>query len=132
MTYAGDLTPQQAFDLLGSSDALLIDVRTPQEWQQIGIPDVAGAAFVPWVVNPGDPPNPDFVTAAQAAGAVPGRTVLTLCRSGVRSIAAAHALTAAGLGPVYNIRTGFEGDPGADGLRGHTGWRADGLPWRSR
>ena len=53
-----------------------------------------------------------------------------LCRSGVRSVAAAQAATAAGLGPAYNVLEGFEGDVGADGHRGHSGWRAAGLPWR--
>ncbi|MCG2798619.1 MAG: rhodanese-like domain-containing protein [Cellulomonas sp.] len=130
MTYAGDLTPTQAHELLTSTDALLVDVRTPDEWEHIGVPDLPGVAFVPWVLVPGSPPNPDFVAQVQAAGAA-GRTVIALCRSGQRSIAAANALTAAGLGPVYNVLQGFEGDVGADGQRGHSGWRADGLPWRS-
>jgi len=97
----------------------------------VGVPDVPGTAFVPWVVSLGGPPNADFVAQAQAAGATPGRPVVALCRSGQRSVAAAHTLTAAGLGPVYNVLAGFEGDVGPDGQRGHTGWRADGLPWRS-
>ena len=86
---------------------------------------------MPWALTLGGPLNADFVAQAQAAGATPGRPVVALCRSGQRSIAAAHALTGAGLGPVYNVLSGFEGDVGADGQRGHTGWRADGLPWRS-
>ena len=131
MTYAGDLTPQAALELLTNADALLLDVRTPHEWEHIGVPDVPGTAFVPWVVSLGGPPNADFVAQAQAAGATPGRPVVALCRSGQRSVAAAHTLTAAGLGPVYNVLAGFEGDVGPDGQRGHTGWRADGLPWRS-
>lgn len=130
MSYAGDLTPAQAYELLTSTDALLVDVRTPDEWQHIGVPDVPGTAFVPWVLVPGSPPNPDFVAQVRAAGAA-GRAVVALCRSGQRSIAAATTLTAAGLGPVYNVLQGFEGDTGPDGQRGHTGWRADGLPWRS-
>ena len=49
---------------------------------------------------------------------------------GVRSVAAGLAAQAAGYGPVHNVLQGFEGDVGPDGQRGHTGWRADGLPWR--
>ena len=131
MGYAGDLTPRQAWDLLASDeDVLLVDVRTREEWEQIGVPDVPGAAFVEWVSGPFRVPNPAFVDEVVAAGATPGRPVVFLCRSGVRSIGAAEALTAAGLGPAYNVLQGFEGDPGPDGERGHTGWRADGLPWR--
>lgn len=132
MTYAGDLTPQQAYDLLQHDEnAVLIDVRTDGEWREIGIPDLPGrTAFVPWVPRFGAPPDPDFVGEVGRAGVQHGQSVLTLCRSGVRSVAAANALTDAGYGPVYNILQGFEGDPGPDGQRGHTGWRAAGLPWR--
>ncbi|HEY0188731.1 MAG TPA: rhodanese-like domain-containing protein [Cellulomonas sp.] len=138
--YAGDLTPQEAWDLLAADpSAVLVDVRTEGEWLTIGVPDTttldteAGprSAFVQWVDGSGRP-NPLFLDELTALGLEPGgdRPVLLLCRSGVRSVAAANAATAAGLGPVYNVLTGFEGDVGPDGQRGHHGWRAAGLPWR--
>jgi rhodanese-related sulfurtransferase len=131
--YAGDLTPQEAWDLLAEDPtALLVDVRTEGEWQTIGVPDAGDrAAFVEWVDGFGRP-NPAFLDALAALGAGPGsdRPVVFLCRSGVRSVAAATTATAAGIGPSYNVLTGFEGDFGPDGRRGHVGWRADGLPWR--
>lgn len=132
MPYAGDLTPQQAWDLLTRDwEALLVDVRTREEWDEVGVPDTAGpAAFVEWVGGPFRAPNPGFLDEVVAAGAAPGRPLVVLCRSGQRSIAAAEALTATGLGPAYNVLQGFEGDVGPDGRRGHAGWRADGLPWR--
>ncbi|GEL95954.1 rhodanese-like domain-containing protein [Cellulomonas composti] len=136
MSYAGDLTPQQAWDLLTSDEgALLVDVRTLGEWQQIGVPDADAlggrAAFVEWLSAAG--PNPAFVEQLLGAGVEPGdgRSIVFLCRSGVRSIAAAQAATAAGLGPAYNVLEGFEGGIGPDGQRGHDGWRAAGLPWKS-
>ncbi|MDM7829714.1 rhodanese-like domain-containing protein [Cellulomonas edaphi] len=135
MPYAGDLTPQQAWDLLTTDEsALLVDVRTDGEWRTIGVPDASElggrAAFVEWVTPAG--PNPDFLADLARAGLTPGeeRPVVFLCRSGVRSVAAAQAATAAGFGPSYNVLQGFEGDVGLDGQRGHSGWRADGLPWR--
>ncbi|MEV7973879.1 hypothetical protein [Cellulomonas sp. NPDC089187] len=85
-------------------------------------------SFVEWVDGVGRQ-NPEFVTQVEAAQA--GGPVVFLCRSGVRSIAAASTATAAGIGPSYNVLTGFEGDVGPDGARGHWGWRADGLPWRT-
>ncbi|NKY09003.1 rhodanese-like domain-containing protein [Cellulomonas hominis] len=139
--YAGDLTPHEAWDLLASDPrAVLVDVRTEGEWQTIGVPDTADlavgdaagrTAFVEWTDAFGRP-NPAFLDGLAAAGIVPGdpRPVVFLCRSGVRSVAAATTATAAGLGPAYNVLTGFEGDVGPDGRRGHTGWRAAGLPWR--
>ena len=135
MPYAGDLTPQQAWDLLTSDErALLVDVRTDGEWRTIGVPDAddlgGRAAFVEWVTPTG--PNVNFLSELAAAGVTPGdeRPIVFLCRSGVRSVAAAQAATAAGFGPSYNVLQGFEGDVGFDGQRGHSGWRADGLPWR--
>ena len=133
--YAGDLTPQEAWDLVTSDErALLVDVRTEAEWSQIGVPDAADAgdraAFVQWLTPAG--PNPTFLDELGSAGLEPGdgRPVVFLCRSGVRSVAAAQAATAAGYGPAYNVLRGFEGDVGPDGQRGHWGWRAEGLPWR--
>ncbi|WP_282948408.1 rhodanese-like domain-containing protein [Cellulomonas endometrii] len=139
--YAGDLTPQEAWDLLASDErAVLVDVRTEGEWQTIGVPDtgdLAGedtaerTAFVQWTDAFGRP-NPRFLDELARAGITPDdpRPVVFLCRSGVRSVAAASTATAAGLGPAYNVLSGFEGDVGPDGRRGHQGWRAEGLPWR--
>ena len=54
---------------------------------------------------------------------------MLLCRSGVRSIAAAAA-TELGL-TAYNILEGFEGRPGRQRpARQKGGWRFRGLPWR--
>ncbi|MDM7854617.1 rhodanese-like domain-containing protein [Cellulomonas alba] len=138
MPYAGDLTPQQAFDLLTSDDrAVLVDVRTDAEWRYVGIPDPAAvdgrAALIEWITYPSGRPNPQFLVQLAETGLEPGdaRPVVFLCRSGARSIAAAEAATAAGFGPSYNVLEGFEGDVGADGHRGHTGWKAAGLPWRN-
>src|SRR5699024_2655117 len=58
------------------------------------------------------------------------RPLVFLCRSGGRSVSAALAATAAGLGPSYNVLDGFDGHTDAAGRRGATGWRAAGLPWR--
>src|SRR5690606_19047373 len=40
--YAGDLTPQEAWDLLLSEPgAVLVDVRTEAEWRFVGVPDTS-------------------------------------------------------------------------------------------
>ncbi len=73
--------------------------------------------------------NPQFDETLQAA-VPPGMKALMLCRSGVRSIAAAKRATELGL-KAYNILEGFEGDPDAQAQRGtRGGWRYHGLPWR--
>jgi rhodanese-related sulfurtransferase len=132
--YAGDISPKQAWELLCSdSRAVLVDVRTPAEWAYVGIPDLAGIAkkpvLVPWVDFPAMQPNARFVDQVTTA-LDPEVPVVLLCRSGVRSKAAAIALTAAGFGPCYNIASGFEGDPNAERHRGTvSGWKVEGLPW---
>ena len=64
------------------------------------------------------------------AGLTPDDHIYFLCRSGVRSEAAAHTAEQAGFAHTYNIVGGFEGPPDARGARGHVaGWQADGLPW---
>ncbi|EME57250.1 MULTISPECIES: rhodanese-like domain-containing protein [Rhodococcus] len=134
MSYAGDMTPQQAWELLRENpDAVLVDVRTDAEWKYVGVPETSPigrrTVFVEWVRYPNGARNENFVDQLKDAG-VTGGPIVFLCRSGHRSIAAAEAATAAGLAPSYNILEGFEGGLDAERHRGAEGWRAAGLPWR--
>lgn len=135
MSYAGDITPEQAWQLLDDDpNAVLVDVRTDAEWRFVGVPDLAplsrDAVFIEWNRTDGTR-NEGFVDELKAAGITPGeRPVVFLCRSGNRSIGAAEAATEAGIGPSYNILDGFEGDLDEQRHRGHTGWKAVGLPWK--
>lgn len=124
--YAGDVQPELAWQWLQAGEAVLVDVRTDAEREWVG--KVPGAVAVAWKQWPGMAANPNF--DAELRAAVPeGRKVVLLCRSGVRSVAAAQR--AAGLGiEAYNILEGFEGDVDASGQRGRLGgWRKRGLPW---
>ena len=125
--YAGDISPQLAYQWWQGGDAVLLDVRSDAERAWVGF--VPGAVALVWKQWPGMSLNPDF--DAQLLAAVPaGKKVLMLCRSGIRSIATAQRATELGL-QAYNILEGFEGDPDAQGQRGRTGgWRFHGLPWR--
>jgi rhodanese-related sulfurtransferase len=134
MSYAGDVTPAEAYAAATGEDALLVDVRTRAEWTYVGVPELLGAghdvAFVEWSTFPDGRINERFVEQVREAGLAPGRPVYLICRSGVRSVAAARALTAAGLGPAYNVLEGFEGPHDHDGHRTVSGWKNAGLPWR--
>jgi rhodanese-related sulfurtransferase len=135
MSYAGDVTPAEAYAAVtGGEDAVLVDVRTRAEWTFVGVPDLStrGGALVlaEWSTYPDGNVNERFVDEVREAGLVPGRPVYLLCRSGVRSRSAAEALTAAGLGPAYNVAEGFEGPHDGDGHRTVSGWKNAGLPWR--
>lgn len=137
MSYAGDVTPAQAWAALQENpDAVLVDCRTQAEWAFVGVPDVSGlgkkAVLIEWITFPGGEQNPAFVDQLRQAGIGDDAQVLFLCRSGARSISAAEAATAAGIAEAYNILDGFEGALDVQGHRGSVGWRAEGLPWRQQ
>lgn len=134
-SYAGDLTPAQAWEQLQTNpSAKLIDVRTQAEWVYVGVPDLSSVGkqpiLVQWQTFPAMARNEAFADQLKSQGVAPSDTLLFLCRSGVRSKAAAELLTQLGYGAAYNILDGFEGP--LDGSRhrgGASGWKAAGLPW---
>lgn len=125
--YAGDVSCELAYAMWQRGEAVLVDVRSDAERAWVGF--VPGAVAVAWKQWPGMAINAQF--DAELRAAVPaGHKVVLLCRSGVRSIAAAKRATELGL-QAYNILEGFEGDPDAHAHRGtQGGWRKHGLPWR--
>ena len=125
--YAGDVTPELAARWLASGEAVMVDVRTDAEREWVGF--VPGAVAVAWKQWPGMAMNAGFDDALRAAVPPGGKAVL-LCRSGVRSVAAAKRAAELGI-EAYNILEGFEGDADADAHRGNKGgWRRRGLPWK--
>ena len=110
--------------------AVLVDVRTEQEWSGVGVPDLTSLAkvvhFVEWQLPTGAP-NPDFLKWA-ITSLDPTQNTLLICRSGARSQAAAEALVDAGFAYIHNVIAGFEGQPDPTGRRSG-GWKGSGLPW---
>jgi rhodanese-related sulfurtransferase len=133
-----NIPPRQTWAALQAEpNARLVDVRTDAEWAYVGLPDLSAAGkqpvLIPWQVFPGMQVNAAFTEHMAEAGLAPDDHIYFLCRSGVRSLAAAQAAQAAGFPHAYNIADGFEGPPDGEGHRGKlAGWKADGLPWRQR
>lgn len=133
--YAGDVTPEAAWEALRAEpDAVLVDVRSDAEWSFVGLPDLSSlgkdVVRAAWATFPGMKPNPAFAATLAEQGVGPGKAVYFLCRSGVRSAAAARAMTAQGFARCYNISGGFEGDLDSTRHRGQVnGWKLAGLPW---
>lgn len=128
-TYAGDISPVQAWQWLKSDEAIMVDVRTDAERAWVGgVPGAIALALKQW---PEMALNPQFDVQLQAIANVNfGKKIVFLCRSGVRSISAAERAAALGL-EAYNILEGFEGGVDAQGHRGQIGgWRYHGLPWQ--
>ncbi|KQP20048.1 rhodanese-like domain-containing protein [Pseudorhodoferax sp. Leaf267] len=131
LSYAGGVPPRQAWQLVQTGEAQLVDVRSAEELKFVG--QVPGSQHVAWATGTALTRNPRFVRELEAKLAKVGgkdATVLLLCRSGKRSVLAAEAAAKAGFTNVYNVLEGFEGEIDASGQRGHAdGWRFHGLPW---
>ncbi len=133
-----NVSPGKTWEALKTNPrAQLVDVRTDAEWNFVGVPDLAAAGkqavLLPWQVYPTMARNTGFEEQLGKTGFTPEHHIYFLCRSGVRSLAAAEAARAAGFPNVYNVADGFEGPPDGAGHRGvAAGWKADGLPWRQK
>ena len=134
-SYAGDLSPREAWELLERErDAALIDVRTQAEWVFVGRADLSAlgksVSLLPWLEFPSGQLNPSFADQIEAAGFAKDQPLLFICRSGQRSQHAAIALTRLGYSRCYNVAEGFEGDYDAERHRGVVGgWKVAGLSW---
>ena len=140
MSYGGDLTPGECWNLLQTrpQDAILVDVRTTMEWQTIGVPvtesPMLNPVFREWQRFPDmsiDPGFPEHLDGdLKKLGATNDAHLCFLCRSGVRSLSAAKVMAAHNYPNSFNVTGGFEGDPDAAGQRGNiNGWQFEGLPW---
>lgn len=137
--FAGDVSALEAFEALSTEpQSLLIDVRTKAEWGYVGIVDLSSIGkeilLVEWQSYPAMAVNTDFVEVLSAElarrGVGPETALFFLCRSGVRSLAAARAMAAAGFDRCFNVAGGFEGPLDTARHRGGVdGWKAAGLPW---
>jgi rhodanese-related sulfurtransferase len=126
LRYAGDISPQDAWQLFSSGFALLIDVRTPEELKFVGF--VPESLHVAWMTGVNFLKNQNFLRELEIK-ASRDDVILFLCRSGKRSVAAAEAVTKVGFRNAFNILEGFEGDM-ENGKRGiYCGWRSHDLPW---
>ena len=133
-----NVPPAETWEALRTNpQAQLVDCRTEAEWNFVGVPDLSDAGketvLIAWQVYPSMQRDPAFEDRLKRVGLTPDHHIYFICRSGVRSLAAAEAARAAGFQHVYNVAAGFEGPVDRDGHRGlAAGWKADGLPWLQR
>lgn len=95
-------SPAELRDALAQGEALLIDVREPQEY---AVERIHGALLYP--LSTFDP---------KCVPVVPGRKLVLQCAGGVRSMRAAQALAAAGVDGLHNLEGGLKA------------WKSAGLP----
>jgi rhodanese-related sulfurtransferase len=140
-----NITPGQAYDMLKTGQAVMLDVRTPEEWAWVGHPGAnklgEGKEIAPFVFNiayeiekPGRgyelTPNNLFLVDVAKLNLASDKAIITICRSGGRSVNAGLALEANGYTNVYNVVGGFEGGTDAKGYRTKAaGWKNLGFPY---
>ena len=134
-----EITPPEAWEILQSNqNATLFDVRTIMEFDYVGHP--VGAVNIPWQESPNWVIDENFPEKVEQTLQAKYRTeidkdikslpLLTICRSGKRSQAAAEALKNNGFRDLYNVDEGFEGDRDGKSHRSKiNGWRYHNLPW---
>lgn len=116
---AGDvLSAPEAQALQQAEKLIIVDVRTPKEWRETGIP--AGAK----AVTLGNPDGPDAFAdeVLKAAGGNKAAPLGVICRSGNRSTKAIEVLEQRGFTNLHNVKEGVGG--GDNG----PGWQARQLP----
>src|SRR5476651_2642210 len=127
LPYAGGVSPRDAFALLESGSAVLVDVRTAEERKFVG--SVPGSIHVAWATGTSLTRNPRFVRELESKTGKDA-VILLLCRSGNRSALAAEAAAKAGFANAFNVSEGFEGQLDEQRRRGGVdGWRFHKLPW---
>lgn len=128
LPYAGGIAPRQAWALVSSGAATLLDVRSAEERKFVGqVPD---SQHVAWATGTSLTRNPRFAREVEAKFKDKNAVLLLLCRSGKRSAAAAEVLAKAGYTNAFNVLEGFEGEIDQHQQRGKAdGWRHHGLPW---
>lgn len=138
------VTARQAYEAWQRTpeQAIILDVRTPEEYLFVGHPTMAWKVPVAeqsyaWDAEKRQyPMHPlaDFVARVQTF-ARPNDTVYVMCRSGGRSAIAINLLAKAGFTRVHQIVDGMEGDVVKDaesvfqGQRMRNGWKNSGCPW---
>jgi len=121
------VSPQTAWELFSTDQAILVDVRTAEERTFVGyVPD---SIHVAWATGTSLTRNPRFVRELESKVSK-DKKIFLLCRSGKRSALAVEAARKAGFTDIHNIREGFEGDINDQQQRGTAdGWRFRRLPW---
>ena len=104
----------------------LLDVRTQEEWDNIGTPDGENLGlkthFVTIVRSPDPTANKKFIEEVKKV-IDPNKDLLVICKAGGRSMMASQLLSQEKINCI-NISDGFEGN-GED-----PGWKNEGLPFK--
>ncbi len=108
------LSAEQAFAGVQEGSLILVDVRTPKEWDETGV--APGA----WPMNVRDPEFREAFMSVLERN--PNHQVAVICRTGKRSSTLVNMLEDNGVHGVLNVIEGMQGGPNG------RGWIPTGLP----
>ena len=110
--------------LTDNKNVELLDVRTQEEWDDVGKPDGENLGlkthFITIVRSPEPDANKEFIEKVKKA-IDPKKDLLVMCKAGGRSMMASELLSQEKINCI-NVSDGFEGN-GED-----PGWKNEGLP----
>jgi rhodanese-related sulfurtransferase len=108
-------------------NSVVLDVRTEEEWNGVGKPDAESlnskTFFISLLIGADRKKNENFIKDFLQKKISKKDNILVICRSGVRSMAAAKLLQQKGYKNLVNISDGFEGNPATG-----EGWKKSNLP----
>jgi len=112
------LSAPEAFEQMRSGQITLIDIRTPPEWRQTGVPEGARR------IDMRHPKGPEGFAAEvlTAVGGDKDAPIALICRTGNRTTQVQKELLARGFTHVYNVKEGMVGSGAGPG------WLKRGLP----
>lgn len=119
----------EAWDIFKESeDTFLIDVRTHNEWENVGTPEVtdtgAKLSFISWREGAEMRVNEAFLLQLEQDVPNKDAAVFFMCKAGGRSSEAAVAAESFGYTNCFNIEDGFEGYPlSHDPQNQYPGWK---------
>lgn len=116
----GRIAADLAFAAARCGRLLLVDIRTPAEWRQTGVP--AGAACICLTAGPGQVRSAFVAEIERLVDGDRTRPIALVCRTGGRTAFARQLLRAQGFAHVFDVAEGMIGSDFGPG------WLARGLP----
>ncbi len=114
----GVISAPEAHQMAQAGKVILIDIRTPEEWRETGIP--AGAKLAK-ASNPMGPAG-FMQEVLDIVGKARTQPVAIICRTGKRTTRVRSFLLSKGFAEVYNVKEGVAGSEAGEG------WIKRGLP----
>jgi len=118
-----EITAPEAYDQASKNKRLLIDVRSPGEWRQTGVPKNAHAI----TIHRQGGLDAFLTDVERLTGCDKSKPIALICASGVRSARAMAYLRSRGYTNVRNVTEGMIGH-GPFGDAEKRGWLKRGLP----